>query len=213
MTLAIGVPSPETASRQSSALAVVAASAGAFALLYPDPFADAFFAAWVLSVVGLAVVAAVGAWTNRTPLVWVAALLTTGLAILGMMSIGLFVAPVALLLILTAGFSQAAGPREGVRESILTDPPSARELLLKALAGVGAVAAGVGLVYFGAVARPLFGACARETLSCALAKTHWGAVAVTLVGLLSLCLGVWLVWRQSYVARVLGSARSGYRAK
>ncbi|MFC7140474.1 hypothetical protein ACFQMA_11615 [Halosimplex aquaticum] len=206
MTLAIGVPSPETASRQASALAVGAASAAAFALLYPDPFADAFFAGWVLAVVGLAAVAAVGAWTNRTPLVWVAALLTTGLAIVGMMSIGLFVAPVALLLLLAAGFSQAAGPRAGAREAILADPPSGREMLLKALAGVAAVVTGSGLVYFGAVAQPLFGACARETLSCALAKTHWGAVAVTALGLLAVCLGGWLLWRQSYVARVLASA-------
>ncbi|WP_459192883.1 hypothetical protein [Halosimplex sp. J119] len=206
MTLAIGVPSPETASRQASALAVFAASAAAFALLYPDPFADAYFAAWVLVVVGLAAVAAVGAWTSRTPLVWAAALLTTGLAVLGMMSIGLFVAPVALLLLLTAGFSQAAGPREGVREAIPADSPSARELLLKALAGIAAVAAGLGLVYFGAVARPLFGACARETLRCALARTHWDAAAVTALGLLALCLGGWLLWRQQYVARMLASS-------
>ncbi|WP_123537953.1 hypothetical protein [Halosimplex salinum] len=209
MTLAIGVPSPEAAARQSSALAVVASGAAAFALLYPDPFADAYFAAWVLSVVALAVVAAVGAWTNRTPLVWAAALPTTGLAILGMMSIGLFVAPVALLLLLTAGFSQAAGPRADVRESILTDPPSTREILLKGLAGLAAVTVGTGLVYLGAVARPLFGACARETLSCALAKTHWDAVGVTALGLLAVCLGGWLLWRQQYVARVLASAQSG----
>ncbi|QLH76798.1 hypothetical protein HZS55_05530 [Halosimplex rubrum] len=209
MTPAIGVPSPERAARLTSALAVVVASAAAVALLVPDPFADAFFAGWVLLLVGLAVAGAVGAWTNRPPLVWVAALLTTGLAVVGMMSIGLLVAPVALLLVLTAGFSHVSGPREGVREAIVADPPSARVLALKSLAGVTAVAVGGWLVNLGAVARPLFGACARETLSCALAVTHWDAVAITALGLLSVSFGAWLVWRGSYVARVLASEGSG----
>ncbi|QLH81159.1 hypothetical protein [Halosimplex pelagicum] len=40
----------------------------------------------------------------------------------------------------------------------------------------------------------------------ALAVTHWDAVDLTVLGLLSVCLGGWLVWRQSYVVRVLGSA-------
>jgi hypothetical protein len=42
------------------------------------------FAAWVLFAVVLAVVGAVGAWGRRTASVWVAALLLTGLTVVGM---------------------------------------------------------------------------------------------------------------------------------
>lgn len=208
------VPSLQTGrasagSRLSAALAVLVAAVAAVALLLPIPLADAFFAGWVLFGVALAVAGAVGAWTNRTALVWTAALLTTGLAVVGMWSIGLFVAPVALLLLASALLSQAAGPRRAVVEAITADPPAGRELALKAAAGVGAALVGGWLVNAGALGRELFGACARETLACALARTHWDAVAVTAIGLLLIGAGGWLLWRQLYTARVLASHPAG----
>jgi hypothetical protein len=196
-------------SRLSAALAVLVAVVAAVALLLPNPLADAFFAGWVLFGVALAVAGAVGAWTNRTALVGAAALLTTGLAVVGMWSIGFFVAPAALLLLASALLSRAAGPRRAVVEAITADPPSGRELALKAVAGVGNVILGGWLVNAGALERDLFGACAQETLACALAGTHWDAVAVTAVGLLLIGVGVWLVWRQLYTARVLVSRPVG----
>jgi hypothetical protein len=91
---------------------------------------------------GLALVGGIGAWTNRTPLIWVAALVLTGLAIVGMWSIGLFIAPATLFLLGDAFLSQRAGLRLEVRESIAADPPTVRESVLKTLAGVGSVIVG-----------------------------------------------------------------------
>jgi hypothetical protein len=192
--------------RLSSALAVLAATAAAVALLASGPLDDAFFTAWVLFGVTLAVVGAVGAWTNRTPLVWVAALVFAGLTILGLLSIGVFFAPAAFLLLVSAAFSQRAGPRAGVRESILSDPPARSELGLKGLGGAGAMAVGAWLVSRGAFARDLFGACARETLDCALAVANWMGIGLTLAGLVVIGFGCWLVWTQAYVVRVLASS-------
>ena len=196
-------------SRLLSALAILFASVAGGALLLPDPLADAFFAGWVLFGVGLSLVGGVGARTNRTPLVWVAALLLAGLAIAGMMSIGLFLAPAALCLLGSAVFSQLAGPRADVREAITADPPTASDLVRKSLLGIGSMAVGIGLVYVGAFTQELFGACASETLACALDKTHWDAVGITLLGLLAVGFGGWLVWKQVYVARVLASKHGG----
>ena len=67
-----------TGSRLLGVLAILAASVAAIALLFPEPLADAFFAGWVLFSVLVTVVGGIGAWTNRTPLVWVTALLMTG---------------------------------------------------------------------------------------------------------------------------------------
>ena len=200
-------PSLRTGSRLLGALGALSASAAAVALLSPRPLADAFFAAWVLGSVGVALVGAVAAWTNRTPLVWVAALLLTGLSIAGMWSIGFLVAPAALCLLGAAVLSRLAGPRPGARTAIVTNPPTVPEAVVKTLAGTGGMVVGSVLVYVGAVARNLFGACARETLACAVAKTHWDAVAITVLGLSAVGLGGWLTWTQIHVARVLAAER------
>lgn len=197
--------SARTASRLSGALAVLAAVAAAAALLAPRPLADAFFAGWVAIGVGLAVAGAAGAWTNRTPLAGAAALGLIGLCVVGMWSIGFLFAPAALLLAGAAALSQRAGPRPGVRESIRADPPSVSAVALKTLGAAGAVVAGGWLVHAGALTRELFGACAAETLDCALANAHWDAVAVTALGLLAVGVGGWTLWRQVRVARVLAS--------
>lgn len=204
----LGFPSAKAVSRLLGALAVLFAAAAAAFLLYPNPLADAFFAGWVALAVALALVGGVGAWTNRTPLVWVAGLLLTGLSIVGMWSIGFLVAPAALCTLGAAVASRAMGPREGVREEVLANPPTVREAVARTLAGVVAVVVGSLLVYLGAVARDLFGACASETLACALDKTRWDAVAVTALGLTAVGLGGWLVWKQISVARLLASERA-----
>lgn len=200
--------SAKTGSRLLGTLAVLSAVVAASALLFPDPLADVFFTGWVLFSVLLALVGTGAAWTNRTPLLWVAALLLTGLSIVGVWSIGLFVAPAALSLLGAAVLSQAAGPRRDVREAIVADPPTVQEAVLKTLAGTGSVAIGGWLVYAGAVTQDLFGACATETLDCAIARTHWDAVGITSLGLLAVGLGGWFVWRQVYIGRVLAAKTS-----
>ena len=191
-----------------SGLAVLGSIIAAGLLLFPNPLADAFFAGWVLFSILLTLAGAGGAWTNRTPLVWVTALLMIGLAIIGMWSIGLSIAPAALLLLGAAIFSQLAGPRGGVQDEIIAEPPTVQEAVWKTLAGVGSVAIGGWLVYVGAITQHLFGACAAETLDCALASTHWDAAAITSLGLLGVGLGVWLIWKQVYIGRVLAAADS-----
>lgn len=203
MARAFQPSSVRTVSRLLSVLAVLSASVAGSYLLFPNPLADVFFAGWVLVGVILSLVGGIGAWTNRTPLVWVAALLLTGLAIVGMWSIGLFIAPAAVLLLGAALFSQLAGPREDVLEAITTNPPTASEVVLKTLAGTGSVVVGTGLVYVGAFAQELFVACARETLACAIGNIHWDAVGITVFGLLAVGFGGWMVWKQVFVARVL----------
>lgn len=198
-------PPARTGSRLLGVLAVLCAGVAAGLLLLPNPLVDALFAGWVLVSVGLALVGAIAAWTNRTPLAWVAALLLTGLSIAGMWSIGRFVVPAAVALLGAALFSQLAGPRTGVRESIVADPPTRQDLVRQAFISASAVIAGGGLVYGGAVRRELFGACARETVACAIDNTHWDAVGITALGLLAVGVGGWLLWKQLYVARVLAS--------
>ena len=56
---------------------------------------------WVAFVVVAAAGAAGAAWRDRLSIVWVAALGLTALAVTGMMSIGIAIAPVALLLLLS----------------------------------------------------------------------------------------------------------------
>jgi hypothetical protein len=198
-------PSARTASRVLSALAILSASVAISFLLLPHPLADVFFAAWALVSVGLTVAGGVAAWTNRTALAWLAALSLTALSIAGIWSIGLFIAPAALCLLGSALLSQLAGPRTNVQEAIVSDPPTVPEAVLKTLAGTGSVVVGGGLVYVGAVTRELFGACARETLACAIDRTYWDAVGVTVLGLIAVTLGEWLLWKQVYIARVLAS--------
>lgn len=208
MTRAFHSSSSRTTSRLLSALAILAACVASGYLLLPNPLADVFFSGIVLLSVLFALIGAFGAWTNRTPLVWVAALLLTGLAVIGMMSIGLLIAPTALFLLGAAFFSQLAGPRTDVQEAIIENPPTVREAVLKTLAGAVSVAVGGGLVYIGAFSQELFGSCARETLSCALNTTNWGAVGLVVLGLSVISYGSWLLWKQAYVARILASTQT-----
>lgn len=208
MALALRSPTSQTVSRFLSVLAFLAASVAVTYLLLPNPLADVFFAGIVMLSVVFTFVGGVGAWTNRTPLVWVAALLLTGLTLLGMLSVGIFLVPAALLLLGAAIFSQLAGPRPDVRESIIANPPPERDLVRKKQVGTGAVLGGVGLVYVGAFAIGLFGACASETLACALDTTHWGAVGLTVLGLVAVSYGSWLLWKQAYITRVLASTQT-----
>lgn len=208
MALPRRTPTSRTVSRWLSVLAILAAGVAVAVLLAPDPLADVFFAAIVLSSVLFAMVGVFGAWTNRTPLLWVAALLLTGLTILGMLSIGIFLVPAALFLLGAAIFSQLAGPRSDVRETIIADPPSERAVVRRTLLGGSGVLGGSGLVYVGAFTRELFGSCANETLGCALEATNWGAIGLTVLGLLAISLGGWLIWKQFYIRLVLASART-----
>jgi hypothetical protein len=173
-------------------------------LLLPDPLGDVFFAGWVVLGVILSIVGGIGAWTNRSPLVWVAAISLIGLTIMGIWSIGGFIAPAGFFMLGSALCSQLAGPRTEHLEEIRTDPPTESEVLQKTLAGIGSVVVGVGLVYVGAFARELFGACASETVACAIEKTHWGAVGISVVGLIAISLGGWLFWRLVYTTRAGG---------
>ena len=203
------VPSNRETSRLLAALALLAGVFASGVLLFPTPLSDAFFAGIILLNPLFAAVGAAGAWTDRAVVVWVAALLSVGLSLVGAMSVGLFFAPTALLLLGSAVAAQAAGPRSGVRERIVADPPSSRERLLRTLAGAASILVGVGLVNVGAFGQELFGSCARETLACALETTNWGAVGVTVLGFAAVAVGGWLVWKQVYVSRVLRRARSG----
>lgn len=198
-----------TGSRVFGVLAIVSTIVAAAVLLLPDPLADVFFAGWVLFSVILALVGGLGTWTNRTPLVWLAALLLTGLSIVGMWSIGFLIAPAALLLLGAALCAQRAGPRQDVPEGIIANPPAVRETLGKTVAGIGSVAVGGRLVDIGALGRELFGACASETLACALGTANWEGVGLTLLGLTAISFGGWLLWKQVYVARVLASQHAG----
>lgn len=199
----------ETWSRLLSALAVLTTAAAAGYLLLPLPLADAFFAAWVLVGVGLALLGAVGAWTDRPPLVWMAALAMTALSVVGMWSIGRFVAPAAVLLLGAALLSRRAEPSPDERDAAADPSATTERSAPKALSGAAAAIVGTALVYAGAFAGELFGSCARETVRCALARTHWAAVGVTVIGLIAVGLGGWTVWRQVDAAR--GSASNRVR--
>ena len=203
------VPDRRTSSRTLAALALAASLLASAALLTPEPLSDAFFAGIVLLNPLFAAVGVVGVWTNRTPVLWVAALLSLALSTAGMMFVGLFLSPTALLLLGAAVTGQIAGPRAGVREAIIADVPSVRERLLRAVAGLASVGVGVSLVDAGAFRQELFGSCARETASCAISTTNWLAVGLTLLGFAAVALGAWLVWKQVYVSRVLRAARAG----
>lgn len=172
-------------------------------LLLPNPLADVFFAGIMMLSVIFALVGGVGTWTNRTSLVRVAALLLTGLSILGMMSVGFAFAPAALLLVGSALFSQVAGPRETSVARMTADSPSEREVVVKKLVGLGSGVLGTGLVYIDVFAQELFEACASETLACTLEKTNRGAVGVTILGSTMISFGGWLVWKQVYISRLL----------
>lgn len=199
-------PGAVTVSRLLSGVAVGITVLAAIAWLFPRPLADAFFAGWVLFGVGLALLGALGTWTRRTPVVWVAALLLTVLSIVGIWSIGFYIAPAALVLLASAVLLQRAGQRPGAVETVRENPPSVLEAVLKTVAGAILAVLGAGLFYEGTFVRELFiRGCASETLACALAVTRWDAVGLTLVGLAAMTAGGWLVWRQIAIGRVLAS--------
>lgn len=204
------LPDALTVSRLLAGVSVALTGVVAVVLLFPQPLADAFFAAWVLFAVILTVFGAIGAWTRRSALVWVAALLLSGLAIVGMWSIGGFIAPAALALLGAAVASHWTGPRPGAHETVIENPPSVLEAVVKTLAGTVLVLAGSALTYEGAVLRELFTrGCSSETLACALTVMNWDGVGLSLLGLAVLGSGGWLVWRQVVVGRVLASSHAG----
>ena len=201
------LPSDAFISRVLSALATICALVATLFVLFPDPLADAFVAGWMVLCIGLALLGGLGAWTNRTPLVWVAAILLLALSIIGMWSVGFLIAPAALFTLGAALFSHRTGPREHVQEAILAEPPTNRELVVNGVCGIGSVILGSGFVYVGSFTQELFGACAQETLVCSLEKTHWDAVGITLIGILAIWIGGWVVWKQLYILRVLRAGR------
>lgn len=198
-----------TLSRALAGVAVLAALLTSAVLLFPEPLADVFFTGIVLLSPLFAVVGAVGAWTERAALVWVAALLSVGLTLAGAMSVGLLFAPAALLLLGSAVAARATGPDTAARERLVADPPEARERLQKALLGVAGIVGGAAAVDAAAFDRDLFGSCAQETLGCVMRTTNWGLVGLTLLGFGAIAGGAWLLWRQVYVTRVLAGARAG----
>lgn len=176
------------------------------AILYFIPwlYHDVQFAGWVLFSLFVVLIGVIGAWTNRTGLVSVAGILLAGCAIAAMWSIGPSIAPAALLLLVAAWFSHRAGPREGVRDAIRVDPPSEAERRRKMWTGMIAIVGGVALIVLGVFVLELFvAACAQETLTCTLDVANWSGIGLTLVGLIGVCVGGWLVWKQNYIERIL----------
>lgn len=197
-----------TASLGLSSLALVATILASILLLFPSPLGDVFFSGIVLSSVLFAAIGAIGARTNRTPLVWLAALLLTALTAFGVLSIGFVIAPGAVLMIGAAIFSSLAGGRPDVQDAITADPPTRQERASRAIAGGFGTIAGIGLVYAGAFRQELFGACANESLSCALRVAQWDAIGLTVIGLGGVIVGGWLIWRQIVIAWTLTATRS-----
>ncbi|MDQ2055913.1 MULTISPECIES: hypothetical protein [unclassified Halobellus] len=209
MVLALHHAKLEPVSRFFGALSVFAASVAAGWLWSPHPFRDVFFSGIVLLAVLFSLLGMFGVWTNHTPIAWMASLLLLGFTVFGMWSAGLLFVPAAIFLVIATIASHRTGPRRTVQHAIRANPPTVAELVLKAVAGASAGFAGVWITYFGAVRQELFGACADETLSCALTKMHWGAVGLTLFGLATIAVGGWALWKQIYIARVLRLTRSG----
>ena len=85
-------------------LAAAALAVAAAYLLLPAPLSDAFSTAWVLGGVAASVVGAAAAWTGRTLLVRLTALLLLALSVLGMWSAGLLVTPAAFCLLGSTAF-------------------------------------------------------------------------------------------------------------
>ncbi|WP_227380332.1 hypothetical protein [Haladaptatus halobius] len=201
--------SAHTGSRLLGTLAVISTSVAAIYLLLPNPLADAFFAGWVLVSVILSLVGGIAAWKQWIPLVWVAALLMTALSIVGMWSIGLFIAPAALCLLGAALLSSRAGPREGVQKTVSSESPAVSEMIRKMGGGIGAVTIGSWLIYVGAFAQELFGACATEGLECTINKINWAGVGMTVLGVTMVGFGGVLLWKHFSSIRVFVAQQNG----
>lgn len=199
-----------TVSRGLSSLALVATVVASGILLVPSPLGDVFFSGIVLSSVLFAAIGVLGAWTNRTLLVWLAAALLTGLTIIGLLSIGFLIAPGALLMIGAAISSHLGGPRSGVRDAIIADPPTIQNRVARTLVGGVITVAGIEFVHTGAFRQDLFGACATESLSCALEMAHWDAIGLAVIGLSAVAIGGWLLWQQMLITRTLSATRSNH---
>ncbi|WP_227378095.1 hypothetical protein [Haladaptatus halobius] len=198
-----------TGSRLLGVLAVLSTSVAAIYLLLPNPLADAFFAGWVLVSVILSLVGGIAAWKQWTPLVWVVALLMTALSIMGVWSIGLFIAPAALFLFGAAILSYRARPREGVRKTANGESPTVSTTRRKIGGGIGALAIGSWLIYVGAFAQELFGACATEGLECTINRMNWAGVGMTVLGVTMVGFGGLLLWKHLPSIRVFVAQQNG----
>lgn len=73
---------------------------------------------WSLFVLGFALIGSYGAWTENRLLVWLTALAFLALTVLGMASIGLFVAPAALLFLIAGIWLRNAHASESSGRSL-----------------------------------------------------------------------------------------------
>jgi hypothetical protein len=73
---------------------------------------------WSLFILGFALVGGYGAWTENRLLVWLTALALLALTVLGLASIGLFVAPAALLFLLAGIWLRDAHTSESSGRSL-----------------------------------------------------------------------------------------------
>lgn len=82
--------------------------------LFGAEYADPALFFWALFILGLTLVGGYGVWTGNRYVLWAVGLGLFALSILGIMSIGLFVAPAALLFVIS-GFLLTLSHRAGDR--------------------------------------------------------------------------------------------------
>jgi hypothetical protein len=96
-----------------TAVAVPGTNGGVVTVSTTQGWQDYAIVGWASFIVLLGVLTSVAAWRGRSGPVWVAALLLVVTAALGLATIGLFVAPVAILVALTA-WALTASRRRGL---------------------------------------------------------------------------------------------------